>query len=189
MTRSARVILIVATTFRAITAQDASSGDIGLLRTLSVQLVNWFDTLSQSVNHLADNEDQRKLKQSLIALNKTIYMLEESGGKLAVILQTKPLDEVAARKAVANTREATTAVGNQLHLTGLALRSQYRQGGADAEKLIADAMRRREVFLSDVDKAITDHRISDELIQGADVRLTSQRTASIALGQVIAKLP
>jgi hypothetical protein len=91
--------------------------------------------------------------------------VETNGGNLVTILQTKPLDEPRARKAVADTRSAVTELQKQLHATGLALRNQYRAGGADAEKMIAEAIGQRSVWLSDVEAEIATHHISDKTIE------------------------
>ena len=185
---SLRLLLVTTIYSAALSAQTMGARDIGLLGTLSDKLIMWFDALSSSVDHIADKEDRQKLKKSLIALNKSIYSLEENGRGLSVVLQTKPLDEKGASKAVSTTRDALAEVGKQLHITGLSLRSQYQEGGADAEKLIADAMQRRAVFLGDVDAEILKHHISREIINASQFVLNGQRTASTTLAQVINKI-
>jgi hypothetical protein len=170
-------------------AQDAGVKDISLLGKLEYSLITWFDKLSQSVDQIADKEDQRNLKSSLKKLQGSIYEVETNGGTLVTILRTKPLDEPGARKSVADTRNAVMELQKQLHATGLDLRNQYRTGGADAEKMIAGAIGQRSVWLSDVEGEIAAHHISEKTIEEGSAILGHQRTASMAVYEVIEKMP
>jgi hypothetical protein len=134
-------------------------------------------------------QDQRNLKSSLKKLQASIYEVETNGRALVTVLQTNPLDERGARKAVADTRNAVKELQKQLHATGLALRNQYRSGGADAEKMIADAIGQRSLWLSDVENEIAARHISEKTIEEGGAILTHQRTASMAVNEVIEKLP
>jgi hypothetical protein len=170
-------------------SQDANLKDLRLLGTLEDTLINWFEQLSQSADHIADKEDQRKLKQSLIHLQKSLYALESNGRELLTILETKPLDEQRARTAVSMTRASLTLLQKDLHASGLNLRNQYRAGGAKAEEQITDAVSKRALWLSDLDGEIANHQISTETIAAGRTRVQSQRTAGMVLGVVIEKLP
>jgi hypothetical protein len=189
MSRCVRFLAIASLLAGTLPAQTSDTRDIKLIRTVSDQLISWFESLSKSADQLADNEDEKRLKASFIALNKRIYSLEENGRTLLAKLGAKPLDQAAAQKAVADTRNALGELSKQLHITGLALRSQYRQGGADAEKLITDAMHRRDVFLGAAEAEIGTGHISHDLLQVGDSVLGTQRSASLSLIKVIDKMP
>jgi hypothetical protein len=137
MTRRLTSVIFIATFSLTSFAQNA--GDIGLLKKLNVQLIAWFNELSGSVNQLADKEDQQRLKKSFIKLKSSLYEVETNGRNLVITLERTPLDKSKAKTAVSDTRKALTDLQTQLHTTGLALRAQYRQGGADAEQMIANA--------------------------------------------------
>lgn len=119
MIRCLRLVLIAMMATAMLSAQNVGAKDISLLGTVSDKLIMWFDSLSTSVDHIADKEDRQKLKKALISLNKSIYSLEENGRRLRSTLQRTPLDESAATKAVASTRDALAELGRQLHATGL----------------------------------------------------------------------
>lgn len=169
--------------------QQVKSPSISVLKSVSDDLFLWINSLSNGANQLADKEDERRLKDSFKTLDKDIYSVEENGRKLVSRLEAKPLDQAAARTAVKDTGDALKTLKDQLHATGLALRSQYRQGGADTEKLISDAIDAREGFLADVQAEIASGHISDRVINAGRATLNIQRTASEALIQVIDKMP
>jgi len=170
-------------------AQDVSAKDIGLLGQLEGSLITWFEQLSKSADQLADKEDQRRLRDSLKKLQAGIYEVETNGRNLLTMLQTKPLDKSGATKAVGDTRAAVIELKNELHETGLALRNQYRAGGAEAEQMIADAISQRSLWLSDVQREIDKGDIAADTIKRGKGILAHQATASGAVGEVIEKLP
>ena len=110
-------------------------------------------------------------------------------GDLITILRTKPLDKTKANKAVQSTRTAVVELQKQLRAAGLSLRNQYRAGGADAEQMISDAIGQRSVWLSDLQAEIDKQQVSEKTIAEGSEILNHQRTAGMALGEVIDKLP
>jgi hypothetical protein len=170
-------------------AQEAHVNDISLLVKVEKTLLSWFDELSRSADQIADKEDQRKLKTSLSKLQATLYEVETNGRNLITILQTKPLDKPKAEKVVEETRTALSGLQKRLHETGLVLRNQYRSGGADAENMIAQAIGRRDLWLGGVSGEIASGHVSDETVKQGESILVLQRTASIAVGEVIDRLP
>jgi len=152
-------------------------------------LLSWFDDLSKSADQIADNEDQKRLKDSLSKLQAGLYDVENDGRNLITILLATPLNKPNAEKAVGDTRTALAALQKRLHETGLLLRNQYRSGGADAEQMIAEAIGQRGLWLSGVSGEIASGHVSADTIKQGQSILNLQRTASIAVGEVIAKLP
>lgn len=102
-----------------------------------------------------------------------------------MILQTKPLDDAKAQKTLMNTRSALFQLRDDLHTTGLMLLNQDRAGGAKAEQLIDNAMEGKTIWLSDVEKEIASRNVSNETIQEGNAVIQRQRTATVALGEVI----
>jgi hypothetical protein len=170
-------------------AQDTAANEISLLSKLQKTLLSWFDDLSKSADQIADKEDQRKLKDALSKLQNSLYEVETDGRNLIAMLQMTPLDKPKAEKAVGDTRTALAALQTRLHETGLLLRNQYRSGGADAEQMIADAIGQRGLWLGSVSGDIASGHVSADTIKKGQSILNLQRTASVAVGEVIAKLP
>jgi hypothetical protein len=169
-------------------AQSKTPAEISLLRTLNQQLMEWFNSLSSSFDSLADNEDRRALRSRLVDLNKAIYDLESNGRYLLYSIRRKPILYEDVTRAIRDTRTALETLRTGLRATGLSLRMEYRKGGADAERLIAEAMGHRSMWLSDLDSAIANRKITPELVAEGTNILNMQGTASMALSGVIEKL-
>jgi hypothetical protein len=172
-------------------AQDISAKDIGLLAKIENTLITWFDQISKSADQIADKEDKRKLSTSLRQLQGSVYSVEEHGRDLVTTLEKKPLNQANAMKEVSDTRSALLELKNALHRFGLALRNlsnQYGSGGDDAEKMIAEAVDKRSIWLSDVESEIKSGHISDETVKQGRWILEHQRTASLAIDQLLGKL-
>ena len=91
-------------------------------------------------------------------------------------------------RAIRDSRNALGTVGTRLRATGLALRMEHRKGGAEAERLIAEATSRRTLWLSALEGAVASRSIGPELIREGAQILNMQGTASMALSGVIEKL-
>jgi|GEM_PF-4061359 len=172
----------------ATAAGPPTPSEITVLKTLNRELMNWFYSLSSSFDALADSEDRRALRIRLVDLNKAIYDLESNGRYLRDAISRKPIVYEDVTRAISDTRAALNTVATRLHSVGLALRMEYRKGGADAERLVAEATSRRSLWLSDLEAAVANRNISPELVrEGTDV-LNMQGTASMVLSRVIDKL-
>jgi hypothetical protein len=159
-----------------------------VLREIEVQLIGWFESLTVAFDKIAANEDKRALKASLADLDKSIYDLETNGRYLVWALERQPVVEQEVQRGVEDTRSALGKVATQLHAVGILLRSEYRAGGADAERLIAHAVGRRTAWLHDVEVALQKHNVTPELIAEGRAVLAMQGTASGMLIRVIERL-
>ncbi len=194
MTRTSTRIIWIATLALffdhpvALAAEFPKPSEVTLLRTLNRQLMDWFYSLSGSFDVLADSEDRRALRIRLVDLNKAVYDLESKGRSLRASISRKPVVYEDVTRSISDTRAALSTVANRLHSVGLSLRMEYRKGGAEAERLIAEATSRRSLWLSDLEAAVANRNISPQLVrEGTDV-LNMQGTASMALSEVIEKL-
>jgi hypothetical protein len=186
-----RWILVASLSLRLLVGSAATQGpssDVAVLKTLQDGLIAWFNSLSSSFDKIAENEDRRKLKATLVDLDKAIYDLEFNGRYLVDALRRKPVVEEEVIRAVTDTRQALSKVASKLHPVGFLLRTEHRAGGEAAEKLIADAMGKRTQWLDDVEAGVRQRKIEPKLIEEGEEALAMHETASMALIRVIEKL-
>ena len=162
----ARLGVVVILTLAPLAPSSNAAGagpveSIDALQKASLGMFVWFQELLASAEQLVDQENRRRLIEDLTNLSKSIYDLEQDKRYLLDELKRTPVNPAGIERAVKDSDSSLRELRQQLRQLGLQIRQQFRHGGVEVEKALADAAGTRKLWLEEVVKAVERGNFSD----------------------------